>query len=272
MLRTQEAPGRDGVYLAGVTRGARIIEVDVLMIDRSHSSLRQRVEEVASILDGDEPVPMEIEDEPDRIRYVILSEETDLEEIVHTGRATLRFFMPDPWKVSKEENLKGITSPPVTFERQSTADDLEGMVPPQQPRYREGKFGQGIFIEEGTTNLLSTPENPAVEEVDVQAGETYTLSHDMGRVGVGHHREEDLSAGEFHNVRLVEGKLVLNKYGEDRKEDLNIASRPYMIRKRDGSSWGPKQRVLHHSLMTRGQRNGPGAKTAVSKWKRAVSS
>lgn len=223
MLRTQEAPGRDGVYLAGVTRGARIIEVDVLMIDRSHSSLRQRVEEVASILDRDEPVPMEIADEPDRIRYVILSEETDLEEIVHTGRTTLRFFMPDPWKVSKEENFKGITSPPVTFERQSTADDPEGMVPPQQPRYREGKFGQGIFIEEGTTNLLSTPENPAVEEVDVQAGETYTLSHDMGRVEVGHHREEDLSAGEFHNVRLVEGKLVLNKYGEDRKEDLKIA-------------------------------------------------
>lgn len=221
-LKTLEAAGKDGSYLAGVRRESRIVEVDVMMRDQSYEGIRRRVERVADILDTDDVVPMTIYDEPDRVRYVILSEDTDLEEILYTGRTTLRFFQAEPWKISEEEKSKGITSPPVTFDRQSTAY-LPGEsepIPPAQPRYMEGKFGEAILIEEGSTNLLKTPENPAEEEVTAEQGKIHTLSHDMGSVEVAHQRQEDLSAGELHNVSVQDGKLVLNRYGEDLKEGI----------------------------------------------------
>lgn len=236
ILQTQEAAGRDGVYLAGVKRDARVVEVDVMMIDASYVSLRQRVEEVAGILDTDGTVPMTIADEPGRVRRVILSDDTNLEEVVYSGRTTLRFFMPDPWKESEEEHSKTITSPPVSFSRQSTAYLNGEPVLPDQPRYLEGKFGHSILVEEGTTNRLRTPEEPRQEEVRVTPGTVYTLQHDMGSVEVGHKHEEDLSAGQLENCRFHDGVLQLMKVGEDREESLNLATGTHNQTRYDGES------------------------------------
>lgn len=237
-LKTLEAAGKDGSYLAGVRRESRIVEVDVMMRDQSYEGIRRRVERVADILDTDDVVPMTIYDEPDRVRYVILSEDTDLEEILYTGRTTLRFFQAEPWKISEEEKSKGITSPPVTFDRQSTAY-LPGEsepIPPAQPRYMEGKFGEAILIEEGSTNLLKTPENPAQEEVKAAQGETHTLSHDMGSVEVAHQRKEDLTAGELQNVHVVDGKLMLKKHGDDLAEELSLSGGTHDRTRYDGEA------------------------------------
>lgn len=71
---------------------------------------------------------------------------------------------------------KGLTP---TFTRASVAYKQDGsQVASGVPRYEDGKFGQGIMVEEGTTNLLTTINGEAVtqETVSLAAG-TYTISN-----------------------------------------------------------------------------------------------
>src|SRR5690606_21679793 len=147
-----EVPGRAGSYFANVREESRIIEVDVFMKDQSFEALRSRIRQAAEILDTDQPAPLIVEDEPDKVWMGILMENTPLEEVIFTGRTTLQFFIPDPYAEATEEKQKLISKKPPVFERQSTACTPEGTVLPGEPRYLEGKFKQAIFIEEGTTN------------------------------------------------------------------------------------------------------------------------
>lgn len=221
-IRFLEVPGRAGSYFANVREESRIIEVDVFMIDQSFEALRSRIRQAAEILDTDQPAPLIVEDEPDKVWMGILMEDTALEEVIYTGRTTLRFFIPDPYAEAIEEKQKLISKKPPVFERQSTACTPEGTVLPGEPRYLEGKFKQAIFIEEGTTNHLQSAENPTTEEVEVEQGTTYTLQHEMGTVQVEHKQVEDLEGGEMDRVTFRDGALELEKHGVDTREELSL--------------------------------------------------
>lgn len=97
-LVTQKVHGRAGEYLFGVEKGARITEVDVMVIENSYELLQKRVDELAYILDTDEAVELVLGDEDGKVRYAILDGETPLEEIGSTGLFTLVFYQPDPHK------------------------------------------------------------------------------------------------------------------------------------------------------------------------------
>lgn len=222
-----EVPGRAGSYFANVREESRIIEVDVFMKDQSFEALRSRIRQAAEILDTDEPAPLVISDEPDKVWMGILMEDTALEEVIYTGRTTLRFFIPDPYAEAIEEKQKLISKKPPVFERQSTACTPEGTVLPGEPRYLEGKFKQAIFIEEGTTNHLQSAENPTTEEVEVEQGTTYTLQHEMGTVQVEHKQVEDLEGGEMDRVTFRDGALELEKHGVDTREELSLIGGTY---------------------------------------------
>lgn len=220
-LKTLDVPGKPGAYFVGRDQGVRVEKIQIAARVRGNRALEELREQLAIWLDTSGPVPFFYDYRPERIYQAALSGETDITKIIF-GKVELTFVMPDPFAESNQERSKGITSPPVIFDRQSTAYLPSGDQPifPNEPRYLPGKFGQGILIEEGTTNLLSTPENPTQEEVNAKQGETHTLSHDMGSVEVAHVREEDLTTGELHNVSIKDGKLVLDRYGEDLAEDL----------------------------------------------------
>lgn len=66
----------------------------------------------------------------------------------------------------------------ITFTRNSVAYTSNGMqIDANTPRYETGKFGQGIFIEEGTINLLTA--NQSSVETDSSGLEVWTVSGDV---------------------------------------------------------------------------------------------
>ncbi len=223
-VNAPEVPGRAGSHYISRKVGERV-ETTVIHIKAANwEQAEERRKIIAAWLDTDEPKEFYYEDTP-HIRYqAILSGSTDGEYAHHTLPVTLTFTIPDPYGESPEERSKLVTSPPVTFERQSTAYNPDGTaVLPNEPRYQAGKFGEAIFIEEGTTNLLSSPENPQQEVVSVTPGQSYTLSHDMGGTEVAHFREEDLAAGEMQNVVYRDGALELARHGEDVSESADLS-------------------------------------------------
>ena len=108
-IHALDVPGRGGSYFANVRHESRVIEVDVMMIDKSLEALRSRIRQAAATLDTDQPAPLIISDEPDKVWMGILLEDTSLEEIIFTGRATLHFFIPDPYAEATEEKQKLIS-------------------------------------------------------------------------------------------------------------------------------------------------------------------
>ena len=220
-LNTLDVPGMPGAYFVGRDQGVRVEKIQIAARVRGNRALEELREQLAVWLDTSGPVPFFYDHRPERIYQAALSGDTDITKIIF-GKVELTFVMPDPFAEASEEKSKGITSPPVTFDRQSTAylPGEDEPVFPNEPRYMPGKFGEAILVEEGTKNLLATAETPAKEEVTAKQGEVHTLSHDMGSVEVAHQRREDLSAGELHNVSVVNGKLILDRYGEDLKEDI----------------------------------------------------
>lgn len=224
-LKTLDVPGMPGAYFVGRDQGVRVETIRIAARVRGNRALEELREELANWLDTSAPVPFFYDYMPDRIYQAALSGDTDITKIIF-GKVDLTFIMPDPFAVAKDERYKSITSPPVTFERQSTAylPGEDQAILPGQPRYVEGKFNEAIFIEEGTTNHLKSPENPVQEEVEAEQGQIYTLSHDMGSADVSHKREEDLNDGEHHNVSVVDGELVLDRYGKELKEDISLST------------------------------------------------
>jgi len=64
-----------------------------------------------------------------------------------------------------------------TFTRASVAYLSDGtQVPANTPRFEAGKFGKAIMLEEGTTNLVSFPWNPVVDDVN------QTVTQDEGTI------------------------------------------------------------------------------------------
>lgn len=66
-------------------------------------------------------------------------------------------------EVNDRGRLTLIQPPTPTFTRNSVAYKMDGtQVAANTPRYEQGKFGQGIYIEEGTTNLLTSEQADCV--------------------------------------------------------------------------------------------------------------
>lgn len=110
-LKVVEDSGMDGALVFGARRGARVVEVDVQIKATSFAILRDRIDALATILDTDNVEDLIITDEGGKIRRAILANETELEEIVHTGKATLQFFQPKPYRYGGSEVTRRLTVP-----------------------------------------------------------------------------------------------------------------------------------------------------------------
>ena len=81
------------------------------------------------------------------------------------------------WLGAEAENLDSENPP--TFTRNSVAYLSDGtQVAANQPRFEDGKFGKGVLIEEGTTNLLTANMSSVETDLTGFAANLVTLSRD----------------------------------------------------------------------------------------------
>ncbi|MGG3561647.1 distal tail protein Dit [Neobacillus rhizosphaerae] len=97
-----EVPARHGAYFQSSRYGVREIQVKIIVKASTNVDLMNTMRFLAYCLDIDKPTELVFSDEPNRVYYAILSDKTDIEEILSIGRGTLNFLCPEPFAYSSE--------------------------------------------------------------------------------------------------------------------------------------------------------------------------
>lgn len=125
LLTTSKIVGRPGEFLHYKQHGSYTIPVSFIIIESKNNSLRNKVRELADKLDTDLPAPLIFSDEPDKYIDAIVSEGTDLAEIVSIGKGTINFYCPDPyWYAIEDDIIESNTSGIIEFVRKGTAESF----------------------------------------------------------------------------------------------------------------------------------------------------
>ena len=205
----QELRDKPGAYFFGVQTGVYEVEFEVFIQGNDRQDLWKRIRKANAWLKQGELKRLEFDDEPDLYYEAVCVDNLELDEILEYGFGTIKFIAPDPYAFGETQKQR-ISSPTVVFSRPSVRYRENGTaVTENYPMYKDGKFGQAVFIEEGTTNLLTTAASPSQEEVSVDVGVDYYLSTIGGSATIEHKQTETLS------------KTTLNKEGTDYSHELD---------------------------------------------------
>lgn len=97
-LSTMDIPKQVGSYFFHRTVESRVFEVEILIV----GDIRTTCDQLASVLDTEEPKAIVFSDDTSKTYYGILTGESTLAEIRNTGRGTLTFFVPYPYAEGAE--------------------------------------------------------------------------------------------------------------------------------------------------------------------------
>jgi predicted phage tail component-like protein len=106
--KTAAVPGRDGVYLLGKERGARMEQIKISIVSSDQADREAKRKILAGWLDTDAAQTLKYSYRSDEY-LAILDGSTDLERITSHGATTLNFLVPDPNSTgeSKSQNIDG---------------------------------------------------------------------------------------------------------------------------------------------------------------------
>ena len=100
--------GRDGAYFFRKQHDAVVITVSIIVktdFDEGFKSFRERIRFLAQKLNKDEPKPIIFFDEDDRFINGIITDETDLDEVLTMGQGDISFYCPDPFYYAVEDEV-----------------------------------------------------------------------------------------------------------------------------------------------------------------------
>lgn len=89
--------GKKEYYFTGQDLGQRKIEAEVTITSTGPNKVMARMTQLAEWLYHEEEVKLIIEDTPDKYYLVVLDGETNIEEIVSTGKGTISFLCTQPF-------------------------------------------------------------------------------------------------------------------------------------------------------------------------------
>lgn len=152
-------PGKEGAYHAGRDVGIRREVITVKVNGDSLEGLMEKRRFLADWLDTEETAPFFYDHEPTKVYRAVLSEETNLDQVIYYGEVDLIFEMPDPYAESIEKKTARLQGATVhylftDFSEEGTLIDLVA----DENGMRLAKEGQDFIVrtdanwEEGTHN------------------------------------------------------------------------------------------------------------------------
>jgi predicted phage tail component-like protein len=99
-LTTSAIAGRPGSFYFGQNLGERTIDVSVVISADTKADLPAVKRALVDWLFYDAPMPLVLPSEPDKYYMAKVSGETDLDQLMNTGRGTITFICPDPFAYS----------------------------------------------------------------------------------------------------------------------------------------------------------------------------
>lgn len=115
-----DIPARHGAYFQNSRYGVREISMSIRVIGKTNTDLMSTMRFLAYCLDIERPTELSLSDEPDRVYYAIVSDKTDIEELLTLGRGTLTFLCPDPFAYGTELKTASTTEGYFMFDNQGT--------------------------------------------------------------------------------------------------------------------------------------------------------
>lgn len=106
-------PGSDGEKHIRTRLGARLIEVDIRIIADKDGNLQDDIRALAGKLYSVAPAKLEL-DEADKYEMAVLTNYTDVDKFLHTGKVTLEFICPEPASYSTTETTVTISAADIT--------------------------------------------------------------------------------------------------------------------------------------------------------------
>jgi predicted phage tail component-like protein len=164
-----KVPKRAGAYYFGKSTDMRNIAFDFTIMADSQQDLWKKAEWLTNWLITEEPAELVINDEPDRIYYALLMDETELNDIAAMGAGTINFVCPDPFKYGSEYT-QDLTANPTILN-----DGNAEIFPIIEATFTENATHFAIVTEDKTF-LVGKPE-----DVESTRAERYQLinSYDM---------------------------------------------------------------------------------------------
>ncbi|WP_077616833.1 distal tail protein Dit [Caenibacillus caldisaponilyticus] len=227
-------PGRPGSYFVSKQKPKRILENDYKIIAHTQTELRQKIDELNTILEIDEPVPIVYADEPDKTYFGIAYSDGQEQQILSLQKGTLVFICFDPYKYGPLRT-QTINVPPATFTRNSIAYLSDGtQVDANQPRFESG----GILVEEGTTNLIPSAlaKNLTSAWTSGTLNGTYTLSvrGGTGQVNISGGYTGSVSVGQTLTFNVSNATITLTP-ANGTPQFVQLEQKPYATSFVDGT-------------------------------------
>ncbi len=94
----KKVPNRNGVIYFGSDINKREIDIDVVLIGQDTNSLQEIVTNIAAWLYTKKEEPLILSDEPDKVYFAHISQDSVINQILYMGSTTLKFYCSDPIK------------------------------------------------------------------------------------------------------------------------------------------------------------------------------
>ena len=198
-LQTMKIKGKTGTYFFDKDVDDYVIEIRCLVsgegsdYEEKFQNLWSKIREINRWLLTDEPKKLILTDEPDLYYMAIVTGEITVEEILEHGFLTISFYCPDGYAFGETVNQR-LASIGLSFERDGVRYRNDGSeVTPNFPVYGSGLLNHAVLIEEGTTNLLPSSDNPTTENFTFTAGDDYYLSYIGNSVDIKHSKTHSIT-------------------------------------------------------------------------------
>lgn len=114
-------PGRKGSIRTSKRKKERKLGITFTLKGDSLANLREKTDELSSILNTEDDVPITFSDEPDITYFGIYGEDPDWKEVLYRGEGTIYFICSDPDKIGSEKTYD-ISNDTVTVVNNGSAE------------------------------------------------------------------------------------------------------------------------------------------------------
>lgn len=120
--RTKAVADRHGVYYFGSQFDALPIPVEVVWRGTDAPNVQSIKRSLAAWLRPNGLMKLVFDDEPEMYYMAVLTDQTELEQVVRIGRGEITFLCPDPFAYAITDDVFADPAGTITFTRQGTAE------------------------------------------------------------------------------------------------------------------------------------------------------
>jgi|GEM_PF-5753710 len=157
---TVEVANRRGLIYYKSNYSESYIKIDITLNSSTLELHRSDIRDIANFIKPDDGLKQLIlDDEPNIYYWAVLTESTELDQIRHYSKGTLRFMIPDSYAYSiNSENINYVRND-ASFTRATNAYVDGVLYSNNVARYSTSKYTKGVLVEVGTTNLFTANQS-----------------------------------------------------------------------------------------------------------------